>query len=121
MKHTKLFFLLMLFLGLTSCTLRQSEPAPESIEIPIEKGVIRPSLSSRPASPRPTLVLQSLPEGWNVDRHPVAKWGMSLPNVMSNVMDSAQTVEYWEEVIDVPKFHIKSGQTKILSGEVIIK
>ena len=46
--------------------------------------------------------LQQLPEGWTVDRHPVAKWGMSLPTVMSNVLDSAQTVEYWEEVIDIP-------------------
>ena len=105
----------MLFLGLTSCTLRQSAPAPESIEIPIEKEMIRPSLSSRPASPRPTLVLQSLPEGWNVDRHPVAKWGMSLPNVMSNVIDSAQTVEYWEEVIDVPTgYKLTLKRSKVL-------
>ncbi|HIB34300.1 MAG TPA: hypothetical protein EYO27_04745, partial [Candidatus Marinimicrobia bacterium] len=78
MKHTKLFFLLMLFLLLTSCTLRQSAPVIESIEIPIEKEVIRPQLVSktRSVSSRPALVLQSLPEGWTVDRHPVAKWGM---------------------------------------------
>ena len=117
MKHTKLFFLLILFLGLTSCTLRQSAPVPESIEIPIEKEMIRPPLASRSASvsPRPTFVLQSLPEGWTVDRHPVAKWGMSLPNVMSNVMDSAQTVEYWEEVIDVPTgFKLTLKRSKVL-------
>ena len=47
-------------------------------------------------------IIQELPEGWTVDRHPVAKWGMSLPTVMSNVLDSAQSVEYWEEVIDLP-------------------
>ena len=47
-------------------------------------------------------IVQELPEGWTVDRHPVAKWGMSLPTVMSNVLDSAQSVEYWEEVIDLP-------------------
>ena len=43
-----------------------------------------------------------MPEGWTVDRHPVAKWEMSLPTVMSNVLDSAQSVEYWEEIIDLP-------------------
>ena len=47
-------------------------------------------------------IVQELPEGWTVDRHPVAKWGMSLPTVMSNVLDSAQSVEYREEVIDLP-------------------
>ena len=51
---------------------------------------------------RPRLTVEPLPEGWTVDRHPVAKWGMSLPTVMSNVLDSAQSVEYWEEVIDLP-------------------
>ena len=51
---------------------------------------------------RPSLELESLPNGWTVDRHPVAKWGMSLPTVMSNVLDSAQSVEYWEEIIDLP-------------------
>ena len=51
---------------------------------------------------RPSLNIEPLPEGWTVDRHPVAKWGMSLPTVLSNVLDSAQTVEYWEEVLDLP-------------------
>jgi hypothetical protein len=51
---------------------------------------------------RPSLNIEPLPEGWTVDRHPVAKWGMSLPTVLSNVLDSAQTVEYWDEVLDLP-------------------
>ena len=51
---------------------------------------------------RPSLQIDPLPDGWTVDRHPVAKWGMSLPTVMSNVLDSAQSVEYWEEIIDLP-------------------
>ncbi|MAV15719.1 MAG: hypothetical protein CMG08_02770 [Candidatus Marinimicrobia bacterium] len=51
---------------------------------------------------RPSLNIEPLPEGWTVDRHPVAKWGMSLPTVLSNVLDSAQTVEYWEDVLDLP-------------------
>ena len=51
---------------------------------------------------RTSVSLEPLPEGWTVDRHPVAKWEMSLPNVMSNVLDSAQSVEYWEEIIDLP-------------------
>ena len=51
---------------------------------------------------RSSVRLDPLPEGWTVDRHPVAKWEMSLPTVMSNVLDSAQSVEYWEEIIDLP-------------------
>ena len=58
--------------------------------------------AKRMQSRRPSLTVEPLPEGWTVDRHPVAKWGMSLPTVMSNVLDSAQSVEYWEEVIDLP-------------------
>ena len=58
--------------------------------------------AQRMQSRRPRLTVEPLPEGWTVDRHPVAKWGMSLPTVMSNVLDSAQSVEYWEEVIDLP-------------------
>ena len=58
--------------------------------------------AQRMQSRRPRLTVEPLPEGWTVDRHPVAKWGMSLPTVMSNVLDSAQSVEYWEGVIDLP-------------------
>jgi len=64
---------------------------------------------------KPTFALQTLPEGWSVDRHPVAKWGMSLPTVMSNVLDSAQSVEYWEEVIDVPtRYKLPIKRSKVL-------
>ena len=64
---------------------------------------------------KPVFQLQSLPEGWTVDRHPVAKWGMSLPSVMSNVLDSAQSVEYWEEVIDLPtRYKLPLKRSKVL-------
>mgnify|MGYP003326203156 CR=1 FL=1 len=72
-----------------------------NVFISVEKKQIKAparKITTRRAKP----VVQQLPEGWTVDRHPVAKWGMSLPTVMSNVLDSAQTVEYWEEVIDLP-------------------
>ena len=77
----------------------------------------RESTSVRPASKpaRTTFQLKSLPEGWTVDRHPVAKWGMSLPTVMSNVMDSAQTVEFWEEIIDLPTgYKLPLKRSKVL-------
>ena len=70
----------------------KEEPVSQSKKIPAQR------MQSR----RPRLTVEPLPEGWTVDRHPVAKWGMSLPTVMSNVLDSAQSVEYWEEVIDLP-------------------
>ena len=70
----------------------KEEPISQSKKIPAQR------MQSR----RPRLTVEPLPEGWTVDRHPVAKWGMSLPTVMSNVLDSAQSVEYWEEVIDLP-------------------
>ena len=64
---------------------------------------------------KPVFQVESLPEGWTVDRHPVAKWGMSLPTVMSNVLDSAQSVEYWEEVIDLPtKYKLPLKRSKVL-------
>jgi hypothetical protein len=45
----------------------------------------------------------------------VAKWEMSLPTVMSNVMDSAQTVEYWEEIIDLPTgYKLPLKRSKVL-------
>mgnify|MGYP006242338119 FL=1 len=70
----------------------KEEPISQSKKIPAQR------MQSR----RPRLTVEPLPGGWTVDRHPVAKWGMSLPTVMSNVLDSAQSVEYWEEVIDLP-------------------
>ena len=63
----------------------------------------------------PIFQLESLPEGWTVDRHPVAKWGMSLPTVMSNILDSAQSVEYWEDIIDLPtKYKLPLKRSKVL-------
>ena len=44
-----------------------------------------------------------------------AKWGMSLPTVMSNVLDSAQSVEYWEEVLDLPtQYKLPLKRSKVL-------
>ena len=64
---------------------------------------------------KPIFQVESLPEGWTVDRHPVAKWGMSLPTVMSNVLDSAQSVEYWEEVLDLPtQYKLPLKRSKVL-------
>ena len=75
----------------------QARPLKEE---PISQTKKIPAQQMQPRRPR--LTVEPLPEGWTVDRHPVAKWGMSLPTVMSNVLDSAQSVEYWEEVIDLP-------------------
>jgi hypothetical protein len=75
--------------------------------------IIDDAIQSKPL--KPVFQLQSLPEGWTVDRHPVAKWGMSLPSVMSNVLDSAQSVEYWEEVIDLPtRYKLPLKRSKVL-------
>ncbi len=94
-------------LGCVSCIWRTPEPMVIDIPEPTE------ITESKPA--RTTFQLKSLPEGWTVDRHPVAKWGMSLPTVMSNVMDSAQTVEYWEEIIDLPTgYKLPLKRSKVL-------
>ena len=94
-------------LGCVSCIWRTPELMVIDIPEPTE------ITESNPA--RTTFQLKSLPEGWTVDRHPVAKWGMSLPTVMSNVMDSAQTVEYWEEIIDLPTgYKLPLKRSKVL-------
>ena len=102
MTHNKKMILIVMCFGMVSCVFRKS-PEPEEIklvETMREIDDIPEKSPSRPA--RSSFQIQSLPEGWTVDRHPVAKWGMSLPTVMSNVLDSAQTVEYWDEIIDLP-------------------
>jgi hypothetical protein len=103
-KHTAT---IIVCLGCVSCIWRTPEPMVIDIPEPTE------ITESNPA--RTTFQLKSLPEGWTVDRHPVAKWGMSLPTVMSNVMDSAQTVEYWEEIIDLPTgYKLPLKRSKVL-------
>lgn len=103
-KHTAT---IIVCLGCVSCIGRTPEPMVIDIPEPTE------ITESNPA--RTTFQLKSLPEGWTVDRHPVAKWGMSLPTVMSNVMDSAQTVEYWEEIIDLPTgYKLPLKRSKVL-------
>ena len=90
-------------LGCVSCIWRTPEPMVIDIPEPTE------------ITESTTFQLKSLPEGWTVDRHPVAKWGMSLPTVMSNVMDSAQTVEYWDEIIDLPTgYKLPLKRSKVL-------
>jgi len=126
MRKIKSIFLFTICMGIIGCGLIRRVPEPEIK--PVQEKNISPSVdsdslkSSPPkqktmvSKPRksntmesrivrkvkPSLELEPLPNGWTVDRHPVAKWGMSLPTVMSNVLDSAQTVEYWEEIIDLP-------------------
>ncbi|MBC8346854.1 MAG: hypothetical protein ISR82_03065 [Candidatus Marinimicrobia bacterium] len=113
MKQSKNIFLSIFCFGIMSCTFRQPEAEPIIIEVPAEK--TEPAVESVPTPPQPVFQLQPLPEGWTVDRHPVAKWGMSLPTVMSNVLDSAQTVEYWEEVIDLPTgYKLPLKRSKVL-------
>ena len=114
MKRLLFIALSSLVLLLISCssnprTLFQRNKIPEPKPVAQKKTVtpkpeeVQKKLSTRRAPvKRPKPLVQDLPEGWTVDRHPVAKWGMSLPTVMSNVLDSAQSVEYWEEVIDLP-------------------
>ena len=126
MRKIKSIFLFTICMGIIGCGLIRRVPEPEIK--PVKEKNISPSedsdsLKSSPpkqktmvSKPRksntmesrivrkvkPSLELEPLPNGWTVDRHPVAKWGMSLPTVMSNVLDSAQSVEYWEEIIDLP-------------------
>ena len=82
-------------------------------ELESKDGFVHDVIESK--SLKPIFQLESLPEGWTVDRHPVAKWGMSLPTVMSNVLDSAQSVEYWEEVLDLPtQYKLPLKRSKVL-------
>jgi len=114
MKYTRNLLLSILCFGFVSCVFRKPAPKIEIVEIPVETEVSQENHSPR-APVQPTFQLQTLPEGWTVDRHPVAKWGMSLPTVMSNVLDSAQTVEYWEEIIDLPTgYKLPLKRSKVL-------
>ena len=82
-------------------------------ELGSKDGFVHDVIESK--SLKPIFQVESLPEGWTVDRHPVAKWGMSLPTVMSNVLDSAQSVEYWEEVLDLPtQYKLPLKRSKVL-------
>ena len=82
-------------------------------ELESKDGFVHDVIESK--SLKPIFQVESLPEGWTVDRHPVAKWGMSLPTVMSNVLDSAQSVEYWEEVLDLPtQYKLPLKRSKVL-------
>jgi len=84
----------------SSDSLKSSPPKQKTmVSTPRESNTMESRIARKVTPP---LELESLPDGWTVDRHPVAKWGMSLPTVMSNVLDSAQSVEYWEEIIDLP-------------------
>jgi len=125
MNRIKLLLILVLSIGLTGCVARLFSK-PEPVEIPVvtetvtegEDGADDNGAEFRP-TPEPRnyrgFQLQSLPGGWTVDRHPVAKWGMSLPTVMSNVLDSAQSVEYWEEVVDLPTgYKLPLKRSKVL-------
>ena len=116
-KHTLIFSLCFI----TSSCIWRSSPEPtlllaneESEEVLESKdGFVHDVIE--PKVLKPIFQVESLPEGWTVDRHPVAKWGMSLPTVMSNVLDSAQSVEYWEEVIDLPtKYKLPLKRSKVL-------
>ncbi|MEC7901985.1 MAG: hypothetical protein VYE41_03405 [Candidatus Neomarinimicrobiota bacterium] len=126
MKYLSIIFFISISFNVMSCSLnpmsllrRDKQVEPETnveAEVPVQakanaqaRSLKEESISQtkkipaqRMQSRRPRLTVEPLPEGWTVDRHPVAKWGMSLPTVMSNVLDSAQSVEYWEEVIDLP-------------------
>lgn len=119
MTHNKNLILIILCLGMVSCVLRRP-PVPGVIDTPEKIESVEKVEGITEKSPPPSPVhwsfpVQSLPEGWTVDRHPVAKWEMSLPTVMSNVMDSAQTVEYWDEIIDLPTgYKLPLKRSKVL-------
>ena len=127
MNHTKIILITVLAFGLTGCVNRLFSRA-EMNELSAETKAQTKNQSEETAqnnnadfrSSQETresqnFQLQTLPGGWTVDRHPVAKWGMSLPTVMSNVLDSAQSVEYWEEVINLPTgYKIPLKRSKVL-------
>jgi len=116
-KHTLIFSFSVI---ITSC-IWLSPPEPTLLlsneeseeELESKDGFVHDVIESK--SLKPIFQVESLPEGWTVDRHPVAKWGMSLPTVMSNVLDSAQSVEYWEEVLDLPtQYKLPLKRSKVL-------
>ena len=116
-RHTLIFLFTFI---ISSCTwlsppeptlLLSNEESEEELES--KDGFVHDVIESK--SLKPIFQVESLPEGWTVDRHPVAKWGMSLPTVMSNVLDSAQSVEYWEEVLDLPtQYKLPLKRSKVL-------
>ncbi len=116
-KHTLIFSFTFI---ISSCTwlsspeptlLLSNEESEEELES--KDGFVHDVIESKAL--KPIFQVESLPEGWTVDRHPVAKWGMSLPTVMSNVLDSAQSVEYWEEVLDLPtQYKLPLKRSKVL-------
>ena len=108
MKWFNYFLITIIYLGLLSCswlpsseTLLMDAPVGPEISESVQQNQLKP-IYLEPKPVHSTFQLQSLPEGWTVDHHPVAKWSMSLPTVMSNILDSAQSVDYWEEIIDLP-------------------
>ena len=116
-KHTLIFS----FSVIISSCIWLSPPEPTLLlsneeseeELESKDGFVHDVIESK--SLKPIFQVESLPEGWTVDRHPVAKWGMSLPTVMSNVLDSAQSVEYWEEVLDLPtQYKLPLKRSKVL-------
>ena len=116
-KHSLIFSFTFI---ISSCIwLRPPEPTlllsneESEEELESKDGFVHDVIESK--SLKPIFQVESLPEGWTVDRHPVAKWGMSLPTVMSNVLDSAQSVEYWEEVLDLPtQYKLPLKRSKVL-------
>jgi len=116
-RHTLIFSFTFI---ISSCIwLNPSEPTlllsneESEEELESKDGFVHDVIESK--SLKPIFQVESLPEGWTIDRHPVAKWGMSLPTVMSNVLDSAQSVEYWEEVLDLPtQYKLPLKRSKVL-------
>lgn len=96
MKRYLHWFSGLTLLGLMACTAPPAvapEPVftePVTTETPNQEGTT------------PRVQLKALPAGWILDRQPIAKWGMSLPTVLSTVPDSAQSVEYWDDVQTLP-------------------
>ena len=108
MKWFNYFLITIIYLVLLSCSWF---PSSETLlmDAPVEPVISESSQQNQPVpiylETKPVhsaIQLKSLPEGWTVDHHPVAKWSMSLPTVMSNILDSAQSVDYWEEIVDLP-------------------
>lgn len=120
MNFFKHVLILSLCLIISSCIWRgssesslSSKSSESQVETESKDEIIDDAV--QPKSLNPIFQLESLPEGWTVDRHPVAKWGMSLPTVMSNILDSAQSVEYWEDVIELPtKYKLPLKRSKVL-------
>ncbi|MBT3737771.1 MAG: hypothetical protein HOG33_01625, partial [Candidatus Marinimicrobia bacterium] len=84
MNFFKHVFILSLCLIISSCIWRgssesslSSKSSESQVETESKDEIIDDAV--QPKSLNPIFQLESLPEGWTVDRHPVAKWGMSLP------------------------------------------